>query len=93
MQDKEIINNKSSREQGNHVATAKDPNIWKIQFYGELSHYYVIRINGNELMSVLDWLNAWMENHVLSERPADMSGSSVHAAFPLTAGFFHLGGA
>lgn len=39
-------------------------------------------------MSVLDWLNAWTENCVLSERPADMSGSSMHAAFPLTVGFF-----
>lgn len=80
--------NKYSREQGNHVATEKYPNIWKIQFYGELSHYYVTRINGNELMSVLDWLNAWMENCVLLDRPANRSGSSMHAAFPLTV--FHF---
>lgn len=45
-------------------------------------------------MSVLDRLNAWLENCVLSERPANRSGSSMHAAFPLTVGFFfYLGGA
>lgn len=39
-------------------------------------------------MSVLDWLNAWVENCVVSERPANRSGSSMYVACPLAVGFF-----
>lgn len=41
-------------------------------------------------MSVLDWLNAWVENCVVSERPANRSGSSMCVACPLAVGFFKL---
>lgn len=42
-------------------------------------------------MSVLDWLNARVENCVVSERPANRSGSSMYVTCPLAAGFFYLG--
>lgn len=39
-------------------------------------------------MSVLDGLNAWVENCVVPVKPANRSGSSMYVPCPLAVGFF-----